>query len=62
MVGVIIYYKGTRTLDLGVITELIIYMEVFEVDPLRRPVPFWGQTRQIPTKVSPIVPETRLQS
>ena len=32
------------------------------VNPFRAAVPFWGQTSQIPSNVSPIAPKTRLQS
>ena len=32
------------------------------INPFRTAVPFWGQASQIPSSLSPIVPETRLQS
>ena len=31
-------------------------------NPFIAPVPFWGQTTQIPSYLSPFVPKTRLQS
>ena len=52
------YFRGStfgqKNVSLGLAGLLL--------NPLRTAVPFWGQTTQTPSDLSPIVPKARLQS